>query len=341
MTFRRPLTAAIIGTGRIAGDYDRQRRAGEKGIYTHAGAFRAQGRIRLQTVYDQNTPKAVAFARRWQATAVSSLHSIVNTYHDIVSVCTPDHTHYRIVRALLEHRSCRVIFVEKPAARTSREISQLMALAHKYRMDVVVNFQRHFEPEHLKLAALCRQSPSHVLTAQGIYVKGLDHNGVTMIDTLRLLFGRPRAVLALGRIYNRQMAEYSYDFVLFYSGFSVTVRTADSAGGQYNYHVFEIDVLFQDKRIASVDNSRFMREVSKISFGYSGVKGLDDARPRFTPTGYSLSMIRVVDYLHKICVGEQKLTENTLASSRENAWITEAVKASFRKGLKKVILSWQ
>ncbi len=332
------LLAAIIGTGHIAGGYDMARYSHEKGIYSHAGALRAGKHFKLETVFDTDYRIASSFANTWRATAVKSISQILDRYHDIVFVCTPDKTHFAIVKALLLGRSCKIICVEKPAAETSRQYQELIRLATKNQIPVVTNFQRHFDKAHIKLAQLLQRSPANILCVQGLYMKGLFHNGVTMVDTLRLLLGNPHSVLAIRRVLNRQVLDYSYDFVLFYRTFAVTVRTADSSRWLYNYHVFEIDILLKDRRISIVDNSRTWRESHISHFGYSGVKVLNEKKPILISTGYSTSMINAADYLYRVTTGRQPHLQNTLESSYANQVIIEAVKKSYDAGLRKMPL---
>jgi len=340
MTYSQILSAAIIGAGNIAGGYDSKKYIHDNGIYTHAGAFKTLGNIRLKSVLDKNFHVAKAFTRKWGGVAILSLDTILKQYHDIISVCTPDATHYEIVKALLLNQCCKTICIEKPATKKPQQMIELMMLAKKNRVHIVVNFQRHFDKSHVKLAhSLKRELHSNILSVQALYMKGLDHNGVTMIDTLRFLIGNPKAVLALRRVFNHQIKDYSYDFVLYYPQFIVTIRTSDSEHGFYNYHIFEIDILLNDRRISIVDNSRLVREFPLCNLGYSGVKGLNDAKPKLTPTQYCTSMKYVADYLFRITTGLQKHNQNTLNSSFQTMQIIGAVKKSYKSGLKKIRLT--
>jgi len=322
----------------MAGGYDQAKYRGEKGVYTHAGAFQACGKISLDLVFDSDFRKATAFAKRWHTTAAESMERIVKSYHDIVSVCTPDQTHYAIVKALLLNKSCKTLCVEKPAAETSQQHLDLMRLARKSRIHVVTNFQRHFDKTHMNLAEYLKRMPANILAVRGLYIKGLNHNGVTMVDTLRLLLGNPRSLLATRRVLNRQVSDYSYDFVLFYPHFVATVCTTDSNRWLYNYHVFDIDILLKDRRISIVDNSRAKRESRLGRLGYSGVKGLNDLKPVVTRTQYLVSMKYFADYLFRISTQQQVPTQNTLESSYVNMLILEAVQKSYQQGLRKIHL---
>ena len=112
MSVKKLLSAAILGTGQIAGGYDQKKYKGDPGVYTHAGAFKTNAHIQLRTVFDADRRKASAFSKTWGGTAAASADRILEGYHDIVCVCTPDQTHFGIVKALIFNKeigraSCR------------------------------------------------------------------------------------------------------------------------------------------------------------------------------------------------------------------------------------------
>jgi len=326
------LSVAIIGTGNIAGNYDRDRLNGDNGIYSHAGAYAASGKFLLRTVFDTNCQRAEAFRDYWKAdTAVSKIEDIYQGFHDVVSICTPDGTHFEIVRALLESRCCRTIFVEKPVALSTTETEQLEQLANTTDIEVIVNFQRRNEAKHHDIRKRLVAAPDKILSVGAYYIKGLMHIGITMIDTLTFLFGYPEAVLAYNRVFNREASDYSYEFVLFYDSFSVSVKTIDAERHKYNYHIFEIDMLLTDRRITLMDNSRAIRESSLTEYAYPGVRVLNDRLPTFSDTWLSQAMVDAVEYVCKVATSEVVHATNTLAASYNDALIVEQIIESFEK----------
>jgi predicted dehydrogenase len=320
------LSVAMVGAGNMAGGFDEHKLDGDGGVYSHAGAYAAAGTFSLKTVFDTDCGRAAAFRDRWKVAQVAaSISDIYAGFHDVVSVCAPDDAHGDIVRALLESRSCRTIFVEKPAATSAGEIAKLEQLARDAGIHVVVNFQRRNEAAHQAIRDRIAATRDGVLAASAYYVKGLQHIGITAIDTLTFLLGYPRAVLAYNRVLNQQTSGYSYDFVLFYDGFNVSVRTTDSERFGYTYHIFEIDLLLVDGRVTLLDNGRTVRELSLGPYAYSGVHVLNDRAPRHTDTEFPLAMVSAVRYVHDVTAGAVQHTTNTLASSYNNAVVVERV----------------
>ncbi len=328
-----PLSVAIIGAGNIAGGYDRNRREGESGIYSHAGAYAGNALFLLQTVFDSDCERAKEFQSFWKVRdAAAQINDIYNGFHDVVSICSPDSTHFDIVRNLMESKACRVVFVEKPVALSLVEISELMRLSEASGIDVVVNFQRRNDPVHQSIRDRIVSAPEKLLSAGGYYIKGLHHIGITMLDTLTFLLGYPDAVQTYHRAFNQEVNDYSYEFILFYDGFNVVVRTTDADRYKYNYHIFEIDLLFSDSRVTILDNSRTVREISLGDYAYSGVKVLADATPAYKDTGMSGAMACAVEYIYKVATGDIPHSVNTLTDSYNSVRIVERVVESFERG---------
>lgn len=329
----RQLSVAIIGAGQIAGGYDVARLSDDEGIYTHAGAYKADGRFRLSTVCDVDAGRAETFREQWGAEkATSSFGCVVGSFHDVVSICTPSDNHFPSVSELIRNRSCRTIFAEKPLAAGPQEMEEIDRLAKKQGINVVVNFQRRFDPSHQAIKSELARDPGRILAVNGFYIKGLEHIGTTMIDTLVFLMGAPQRVLGFNRVFNNAVQQYSYDFALLYEGFTTTVRTVDSPAADYHYHIFEIDLLLADKRVTINDNSRSMETRGLGPYAYGGVKVLDDRNPVREATGYQRSMAGCVDYLYQITTGALPHTVNTPESSCRTGEIVEAVRLSYDLG---------
>jgi predicted dehydrogenase len=328
----RKLTVAIIGAGRIAGGYDTDKIPGDQGIYTHAGAYKKDGRFVLKMVCDTELSRAERFRKQWGVEAeTSDVHEVYHGHHDIVSVCTPDVTHFEIIREIVKRRAAKTIFAEKPLALTQAEIIDISKAAAVNNVHVAVNFQRRFDPAHARLRELIQAGPKRLLAVNAYYMKGLEHNGVTLVDTVTFLCGLPRSVFAYNRIFNSQTRSYTYEFILFFDSFNVTVKTIDTAANGYHYHIFEIDLFFDDRRVIINDNSRTIETRSVTDYVYAGVKALDDRRPHYEESGYSRSMLNAVAYLHDITIGEKTHTQNTPDNSSANKLILDAIMLSYEK----------
>lgn len=327
------LSVAIIGTGNIAGGFDEKKRDEDTGIYSHAGAYAAHGGFDLKTVYDPDQERAENFRQTWQASGTAAdLDVLCGCYHDVISICSPDSTHFDIMRQIMDQRCCSTIFAEKPLALEIGQIEELISLAASSGIRIVVNFQRRNETRHREIREAIASRPQELLSVTCHYIKGLHHIGVTMLDTLCYLCGYPEAVLAFNRVFNKESGDYSYEFVLFYPGFTVTAKTIDSESYYYNYHIFEIDMLFLDKRMALVDSSQWVRESAVTSFAYSGVKVISEHEATYRETCFKTSMLDAVGYIYDITTDLVAHETNTPCTSYNNHLIINRIVESFDRG---------
>jgi len=332
-----PLSVAIIGAGHIAGNYDENTQQGGTGIYTHAGAYTAHNGFVLKTVCDQDAARAEKFRRIWQAGHIATnLEEICGSRHDVISICTPDHAHFDIARSILAAGCCRTIFIEKPLSADVGQIEELIRLGEQRNIHIVTNFQRRNEPAHKEIREHVAANPNNLLSVTGHYMKGLRHIGITMIDTLSYLCGQPDAALAYNRVFNQEIGDYSYEFVLYYPGFTATVKTTDADRFYYNYHIFEIDLLFTDGRLTIVDISQGIREAPVTDYTYSGVKIMNDREAQYRETGYKLSMMNAIEYIYGVTTGEIAHRINTPQASYNNLLILNHIIESFDRGSEKL-----
>ena len=324
------LNVGIIGAGNIAGGYDEKKLDNIPGIYTHAGAYNKHDGFQIITIYDLDKNRAEEFKTHWNAkNAVIDIKHILERYHDVLSLCTPDETHLELIHSILKANCCKTIFVEKPLITDIEQYEDITKLAETNGINIVVNFQRRYEKVHNEIQQLIQNNPEKVLSVSGKYMKGLHHIGVTLIDTFMFFFGFPSAVQAYNRVWNEEAKDYSYEFILYYPDFTASVQTIDSEKYEYNYHLFEIDMLFTDKRKTLVDISQAVREANVGKYAYSGVKIMKDREANIRKTEYNLSMYDAVSYLHDITSLEIEHRINTPASSYNNLLVIDAVIKSY------------
>ena len=325
------LSVAIIGAGQIAGGYDRAKLPqNAKGVFTHAGAYRNSGKYFLETVCDLDERRASAFQAYWGfSKRANRLEEICGTFHDVISICTPDETHYSIIKALIEARCCKCIFIEKPIAQTLEQIQEITELAASNKIAVIVNFQRRFDAVLAKVREKIITRSAYPLAATGYYIKGLDHIGTTMLDTITYMLGYPRAVLGYNKIFNQKIQGDTYEFILFYEDFNITVKTVDSARYEYSYHIFELDLLMWDERVCINDNSRQVEVRCLADYAYSGVRVLDDHHPVQVETEYDVSMLRSVSYIYDVATDHCQHTINIPENAYNVKLIIEKIKQSY------------
>jgi hypothetical protein len=115
------------------------------------------------------------------------------------------------------------------------------------------------------------------------------------------------------------------------------VKITDSDYFRYNYHIFEIDLLFTDRRLTLVDITQRVRETPVTGYVYSGVNVMNERQAQYRETGYKLSMVDAIKYIHNITTGQLAHEINTPQSSYNNLLIINYIVESFRRGSVKVI----
>ena len=105
------LRAMIIGCGKIAWEFDKF----HNHLITHAASYTSEPLISLCCSYDSDQAKSHALGNRFECESVESIELGLNKFKpDVVSICTPDETHFNITSDLLRHDLCpKVIFLEK------------------------------------------------------------------------------------------------------------------------------------------------------------------------------------------------------------------------------------
>ena len=186
--------AAIVGCGRVGCllDDDPKRR----GIWTHAGAYRACDRTRLVALADRDPQALDRAGRRWGIQRLySDLESMLRSEEiDILSVCTPSDSHASRVREAAE-AGVRAVWCEKPMAVTPAEAADLASLED--RLMIAVNHVRRWDRCYQRAKQFLEEGHlGRPLRVTAWYTHGISNMGSHLMDTLRTLCGEPRWVWA-------------------------------------------------------------------------------------------------------------------------------------------------
>lgn len=220
---------------------------GSPHILTHAHGYRACEGFEFVGFVDQDLAKAEAASTQWGGTASDSIDKLLDLQPiDVVSICLPDELHYSTLVALAA-KPVKFIFLEKPAVTTAAEADVVSTLFGESQIRVQVNYTRRFVPEIRRVREAIRSGIyGAFLTGTGYYGKGLLHNGSHMIDLLQFLVGDVGEVTKISEV-----ADF-YD-----QDPSVSALLAMRSGGIFHlchidcrkFHVFELDLTFEQKRI--------------------------------------------------------------------------------------------
>lgn len=254
----------IVGCGRIAGNITDSSLAKN----THAGVYAENSNVNLTCCVDIKYEKAIQLAELFNCNPEQDLYSSLNKYEpDIVSVCTPDNTHFEITKSILENTTVpKVIFLEKPACIDAKEYEELIRLSEIKNVHIVVNHSRRFDEHHQQIRNRIQNGElGKFLRCHCYYYSGLRHNGIHIIDTLSYLFNDN---LKVKKITDRLESPYPDDPTL-----ELEMEFVNNSGkiiissvSEFYYQLFEFDLLFSDYRLRIEDfGERIVLEKKEVN----------------------------------------------------------------------------
>jgi len=121
----------IIGCGKIAGMYEDVQ---DKTVYSHSKALHLDSDYELVGCNDIVIKNAKKLADKYGDIEYGDdfNRQIKDNQIDMVSICTPDNTHYKVTKTILENEYVpAVIFLEKPICENKKELYELISLSKK------------------------------------------------------------------------------------------------------------------------------------------------------------------------------------------------------------------
>ena len=285
----------IVGAGNIGALYDSP---ACKNILTHAHAFSIERRFNLLGFVDTDLNKAKKAALIWSCDFFVSIADAFSKYDiDVVCVAVPDDFHYEILKNLVNF-PIKFVFAEKPLTKTLQEGQEIVALYKKHNIALQVNYSRRFVPEFLQLKSLINSGKfGKYISGTGYYGKGILHNGSHLINLIRFLIGEIKSVKVVSRENDFYQDDPSVSAVLkFCFGGDFFLQKINC----FLYTLFEIDLLFEKKRIRIVDHGFYIEEydVGK-DIHCDGYEGLLKNKKKKTSYGKALfyATKNIGDYL--------------------------------------------
>ncbi len=313
--------AVIIGCGKIAGQYDT---GAEEQVYSHARAYQLHPDIELAGMADIRIDKARELSEKYGGIYGDRPAQIIQSCQpDIVSVCTPDDTHFSVTKKVLTGDiRPKIIFLEKPACRNPRELKELLDLSKDKAIPIVVNHGRRFDAAHQQIREFIgKKTWGKLVRGDVFYYSGWQHNGVHVVDTLGYLFNQ---ALNISKLNGRQTSPYPYDPTLDLS----LLLTKDLATiylrgfEEAYYQLFEFDLKFEYARLRIEDfGDRIIFEEKYINAMDENVLALKD----LPINSGSLSRMQVaVDVLATWLKNGGKVIEpytlNTIGDTMKTLW---------------------
>jgi len=267
--------AALVGCGKIGSEFADDPRL--QGVYTHAGAYAACGDTELVAVCDTDREKAETCARRWGGSAsyTEPVRMLREECPEIVSVCTPDHTHFDLICQAIATPSVRAVLAEKPLAMELDAAREIERRARERNVLIAVNYSRRYSLGHACLRDRIRAGHfGEIQAVSGFYTKGTLHNGTHWYDLARFLVGEIESVWAQD-VKKENNDDPTLDvFLRFGNGAAGFLHALDARV----YSLFELDIVGTLGRVRIVDSGHWF-EISMAGDSpyYSGYRTLMQA----------------------------------------------------------------
>lgn len=178
------IRAALIGLGNIAWKYDSSNPHSPYAL-TQAKAILNRQDMQLCAGCSPSKADRDAFHIWSQGIPVfKTPEAMLSTIQpDFVGVCSPTHLHYKHTHLCIE-KGVKYIWLEKPSAETSEQVTTLVKLARKQGTIVGVNFFRRYFSSHHKAKQLIQGDYAPCKQITLIYSPGLARNGIHLLDQL-------------------------------------------------------------------------------------------------------------------------------------------------------------
>lgn len=261
------INCAIVGCGRIAGDYDTP---ASKKVRTHAKAFQDNENCQLAGVCDIDIDRARKFGDTWNCPIVTDDVSelIEKSRPDLLSICSSTESH-RSIFELACNLGVSRIWLEKPAALSLDDVIYMKELAQENNVEVWVNYFRRYDKGFKKVKQEITEL-GKIQQVQAFYTKGLRHNGSHLIDLIHWLFGK-----ITGYTHHKILPDHDFPSlsgIVDVDGLQIHLAALD----YHCYELFEVDIIGSNGRIKIIDGGqKIIFETVVESKYYPDYKNLD------------------------------------------------------------------
>lgn len=274
----------IVGAGNIGAFFDT---AVSENILTHAHAFVKVEGFNILGFVDISSQKSQEASKLWNVNYFLNIEQAFNKNNiDIVSVCVPDDYHYDILKKLSKF-PIKLVFTEKPFTKTLEQADEIIRIYNRKNIKCLINYSRRFVRQFISLKnKISSNKYGAYICGSGYYGKGILHNGSHMIDLLRYL---------IGEIEDTRVLNYNFDFykndpsissvLTFKNGKNFVMQNMPCS----NYTIFELELLFQDKKIRIIDSGFTIEEYTVgNNIIFKGYKSLIEDRKYDTELGKAM-----------------------------------------------------
>ncbi|MBI3633249.1 MAG: Gfo/Idh/MocA family oxidoreductase [Candidatus Vogelbacteria bacterium] len=298
---KKQYKSVVIGAGRIGAFFDSPK---SKDVVTHAHALTKHPRILFEGFFDMDKNKSSSAAKVWGTNSFEDMSDMMTAVRpDIVSVCVPDEYHSNILMSVVDYKP-KLVICEKPLTTNLKDSLAVIECYSNKKIPILVNYSRRFSKTFQTLKNDINQNKyGQVLTASGIYTKGILHNGSHLLDLAAFFFGKLKESKSL---FGRMDYKSSDKTVGGFASFEKCPQFYLMAGDERVYSIFEMDILFERARFTIINDGfnvlvRHVVDDPRYK-GYLILSG-----PKKIKTDYGNVMYNMVDNAVKYLNGQEDL----------------------------------
>lgn len=262
----KPLLCAIVGAGSIGGLIDTPK---SSNIASHAHAITLHKNCSLESICEPDKTNQEEFKKRW-----GSVHSYENSEVlfdkgniDLLVIASPTKFHATDLYQALQVDNISHILCEKPLVSTFEELERLKPKLLQSNKKILINLMRRYDPSFIKIADdIDMKKWGKALHFQGVFTKGLLHNGIHMLGILSHFFGEIYEISSLH--VKLKDKEICGDF---------SIKLKDTSGllsciSDLPYSIFELTIWFENGKVEIKDGGAkietFVKKPSPLYEGY-------------------------------------------------------------------------
>ena len=291
----------IVGCGKIAGLMEDKL---VRHPYSHATAFYNNSSFIISGCVDSDHIKAKKFSEKYSIDVQGdNIEKIIDHIQPhVISICTPDDTHFDIVKRVLTNKqhSLKLIFLEKPVCSTVEELDEIISMSEVSGTPVLVNMSRRYHPwyRHLR-EQYDKQKLGDLIRGDIFYSGGWRHNGVHALDTIEFLFPSQSSMGEIQEYWggrDKNDPTYTVSMKLNQNGAPIWFH-----GFNENYYgIFDCDLKFTGGRLRITNYEEEIRW-EKVSINSLGERVLirgDLQFPTVRKSCIEEAVILIQNYLH-------------------------------------------
>ena len=235
--------SVIIGCGNIGCDLDR---FNPGFIFTHLSAYKNNPKVNILGICDKDLAKAQEISCQKKIPFFSDKISEImeKVQPEIVSVCTPDETHYPIVKEIVKFGCVKGIWCEKPLATSLDEAEKILKLCKEKNIKILVNYFRRYDSFYINLKDNLEKFLGEIQNVTCYYTGGITTNGSHLLDILHYFFDNCESVSATQTEKSSKFSSLNCN-LFFKKGLFVNMIPCDNK----KYSIFEMNILGTKARL--------------------------------------------------------------------------------------------